>query len=227
MKTATNPKRALVIGATGLVGQSLITQLLADEHYCQVISFSRSDLPANFTHNKLVQIKTDFDHLEAHVQDIVGDTVFCCLGTTIKHAGSQQAMIRVDRTYPVEFATLAKLNGATRLVFISSIGAKVGASSFYLNLKGETEHQLLQLGFDHSLIVRPSVLVGPRPEKRIGETFGKYVLTALQFIPFIGQYKPITADTVSRAMCQIIADQKQSVTIAENRRLQSFKKPED
>lgn len=223
MKTAISPKRALVIGATGLVGQSLINQLLADEHYSHVICFGRSELPANVTHKKLVQIKTDFQQLNNHVQDIVGDTIFCCLGTTIKKAGSQQKMIEVDQTYPVEFAKLAKQAGASRLVFVSSIGAKTGASSFYLNLKGNTEKQLISLGYEYTLIVRPSVLVGPRPDKRMGEIMGKYVLTALQYLPFIGQYKPIDAATVSRAMRLLICAQNQPIQIAENPQLLSFK----
>ena len=112
--------------------------------------------------------------------------------------------------------SFAKRNGVARIAFVSSIGAKTPTSSFYLDLKGKTEQSLIELGFDHTLILRPSVLVGQRTEFRLAEHLSIVLLNALQFIPFLKRYKPIHTRQVAAKMVKCLAQQTKSVNAIEN-----------
>jgi uncharacterized protein YbjT (DUF2867 family) len=209
-------KKAILIGASGLTGQSLLNQLLQDEQFDTVVIFLRKEL--NITHKKLTQLCIDFNQLDTYKDLIKGDVVFCCLGTTIKIAGSQEAFKKVDFTYPTELAKIAKQNNVSTFCLQSSLGADSKSNNFYLKVKGETEDFIRQLNFVSFASFRPSMLLGNRTEFRLGETIGKIVMQVLSFA-FIGKlkrYKAIHVNQVASTMIKYAKSSKTGNVIIEN-----------
>ncbi|MCW3104521.1 MAG: oxidoreductase [Bacteroidetes bacterium] len=211
---------AIVIGATGLIGKELVTQLLSDAGFSTVKVFVRKKL--ELQHQKLEQVITDFDKISASSEKITGDVVFCAMGTTIRVAGSQEAFVKVDHTYVLNFAEAAKKNGVTRFVLVSSLGVSESGGNFYLTVKRDIEHALKRLKFASLIIVRPSMLLGQRAEFRLGESIGKFLMKALGFL-FIGKlkkYKAIEAAVVAKAMIALSKVNLEDVSVFESDRLQ-------
>jgi uncharacterized protein YbjT (DUF2867 family) len=212
-------KTAIVIGASGLVGSEIVKQLLVDEDYSKVKLFLRKEIP--FSNSKLQQYIIDFNKLDASSDLINGDVVFCCMGTTIKVAGSQDAFMKVDYTYVLNFAQLAKRNGIDKFIVVSSLGADKNSANFYLKVKGDVENDLTRLKFKNLIIVRPSMLLGDRKEFLLGELIGKKIMKGLAFL-FVGKlkkYKAIEASTVAKAMLMLSKNELSDVAIFENARL--------
>lgn len=169
----------LLAGATGLVGQQALRQLLADPGVAQVRALVRrvctpqqllgSHVARTDELAKLRICVADFEHLVAHVDWFDVDMVFCALGTTIKQAGSQAAFRRVDFEYPLQIAQLAKAQGAKRFLLVSALGASARSRVFYNRVKGELEEAIRGIGFEHVSVAQPSVLAGERAEVRLGE----------------------------------------------------------
>lgn len=219
-------RTAIILGASGLVGSQVLTQLLANKDASEEVTQSSSNSPVNsakgldpsfekikifvrkpiaIKHPKLEQIIVDFDTIGNYSDSIKGDVVFCCMGTTIATAGSKDAFIKVDHTYPLEFAKIAKQNGVENFLLISSIGADKTASNFYLKVKGDIEFALGKLKFESLIIVRPSMLLGDRRESRFAESAGKVFMKLFSFV-FIGKlkkYKAIQASAVAKAMIRL------------------------
>ncbi len=209
-------KTAIIIGTTGLTGTALLNQLLNDDYFNRVISFSRKQI--ELTHPKLVQYNIDFNNLNNYTELIKGDVVFCCMGTTIKTAGSQEGFKKVDLIYPTEFAKIAKQNGVKEFYLQSSLGADSNSNNFYLKTKGEAERILQQLNFEFFVSFRPSMLLGKRFEFRFGEFIGKGVMQLLAFL-FIGKlkrYKAIHVNKVASAMIKQAKLHKPGNLIIEN-----------
>ena len=169
-------KTALIVGATGLIGQHLTTTLLDSNEYSQVFVLVRRLLPLE--HPKLAQVVVNFDALTA--ADIAGDDVFCCLGTTMKVAGSREAFEKVDYHYPLEVATFAQANGAKQFGIVTAMGADASSMIYYNRIKGHVETSLREVGFETLLIFRPSILLGERGEVRLGERIGKIFMRLLR-----------------------------------------------
>jgi uncharacterized protein YbjT (DUF2867 family) len=143
------------------------------------------------------------------------------MGTTIKVAGSQDAFMKVDYTYVLNFAQLAKRNGIDKFIVVSSLGADKNSANFYLKVKGDVENDLTRLKFKNLIIVRPSMLLGDRKEFRLGELIGKKIMKGLAFL-FVGKlkkYKAIEASTVAKAMLMLSKNELSDVAIFENARL--------
>lgn len=193
-------RTALIVGATGLVGGFLLRQLLAAPEYDRVISLGRRSL--DLAHPKLTQVTADFATLEKATADLHCDDAFCCLGTTIKKAGSQAAFRAVDHVAVLAFAWAARRNGAQRFFVVSSLGANARSRVFYNRVKGETEEALEVLAFKTLAIFRPSLLLGPRPETRLGERAGEVIMWLAEPLLLGGlrQYRAIQAEVVARAM---------------------------
>lgn len=193
-------KRALVAGASGLVGGECVTSLLESPHYREVVTLVRKPLPRD--HPRLHQLQIDFDDIGAGLGSRVVDDVFCCLGTTRRTAGSPQAFRRVDYELPLELARVTRERGATQFVLVSSLGANRHARTFYLRVKGELEEGLDAMEFASLIIVRPSVLLGKRSESRPAEALAKMVLRLAA--PFLvgawRRFRPVPATIVARAM---------------------------
>src|SRR5215510_1949572 len=136
---------ALIAGASGLVGGQLVRQLCAAPEYGRVIAVSRQ--PLVYDHPRLANRIVRFDALEQSLGGTHVDVAFCCLGTTLRTAGSREAFRHVDHHYVVTFARAAHKAGATRFVLLSSVGADKASRNFYLRVKGETEAALEELKF--------------------------------------------------------------------------------
>lgn len=191
---------ALIAGASGLVGGYLLQELLAAPEYDRVIAVGRR--PLEVEHAKLVQVTTEFAALRAVGQPLRGDDAFCCLGTTIKKAGSRDAFRAVDQGAVLAFAWAAQQGGAKRFFHVSSMGAHAESRFFYTRLKGETEHALGVMAFDTLAVFRPSLLLGPRREYRLGERLSAAGLAFAE--PFLWgrwrKFRAISAEVVARAM---------------------------
>ncbi len=182
---------AIVAGSTGLIGSYLVDVLQEDKRYGEVILLNRS--AKIFNSNKVREILVNFDELENTEVKANIDVAFCCLGTTMKKAGSKEAFYKVDFTYCLEFAKFAKSNGAKRFILVSSLGADAKSSNFYLKVKGQIEEAIEQLGFESFYaIMRPSMLLGDRKESRLGEAVGKAVMTTFDFL-LVGPFKKYRA----------------------------------
>ena len=187
---------AWLAGGSGLVGGELLRLLLADPSYAKVVSVGRRTLPLDDP--KLVQAKVDFAAPASFESLAAPDCAFCCLGTTIKKAGSQEAFRAVDQDAVVAFAKAAKAKGAKVFVHVSSLGADAHARSFYSLVKGQTEAALEALGFESVYALRPSLLDGERAESRPLERVGLAFARALA--PVLGKYRPTAAVAVARTM---------------------------
>jgi len=128
-------RNTLIAGATGLVGSSLLKQLLADDEYEKIVVIVRK--PININHQKLIQKQIDFDSIESLKLDFSVNDVFCALGTTIKTAGSQDAFYKVDFTYVLNLAKWCAANGVKRFLIVSAMGANPKSGIFYNRVKGE------------------------------------------------------------------------------------------
>lgn len=154
-------KTAILIGATGLVGGHCLNLLLASPAYSKVIAVSRRPVPVK--HKKLVRVETpSFENLGTALDGVTADDAFCCLGTTIRQAGTKAEFHRVDYGYALEFAHRVLRNGASHFLMVSAIGAQARSPVFYNRVKGLLEKDVVALGFARTSIFRPSLLVGER-----------------------------------------------------------------
>lgn len=188
--------KAIVIGASGLVGGHLLSQLINDSAFSKITIFVRRLLPIN--NPKLIQTVFDFNTYSTSL-NLECDVIFCCLGTTIKKAGSKEAFRKVDYDAPLFFAKEAKKSNVTCFCLVSSMGADSNSSIFYSKVKGELEDEIAKLSFQSSGMFRPSLLLGERSEFRIGENLGKYLMLAFDFI-IPAKYKAIEASKVAKSM---------------------------
>ena len=196
-------KTALVFGSSGLVGGHLLNQLIEIDNYNKIKIFVRSE-PKN--HNPKIEIiKTDFNNLENHKEDIKGDDCFFCIGTTKQNSPDKNEYRRVELDSPKKIAQIAKSNSVNSFVFVSSGYADPKSSGDYLKFKGEVEEELKRLNFPKLGIMRPSFLLGDRKEKRVGEKIGIFVFKLLSplFLGPLKKMKPIHSETVAKAMIKI------------------------
>jgi uncharacterized protein YbjT (DUF2867 family) len=196
-------KTALVFGSSGLVGGHLLNQLIEIDNYNKIKIFVRSE-PKN--HNPKIEIiKTDFNNLENHKEDIKGDDCFFCIGTTKQNSPDKNEYRRVELDIPKKIAQIAKSNSVNSFVFVSSGYADPKSSGDYLKFKGEVEEELKRLNFPKLGIMRPSFLLGDRKEKRVGEKIGIFVFKLLSplFLGPLKKMKPIHSETVAKAMIKI------------------------
>jgi uncharacterized protein YbjT (DUF2867 family) len=197
---STTPRIALVAGANGMVGGCLINALIDAPEYARVFALTRRPLPKE--HAKLANRIVNFDRLADQLKGLTAHDAFCCIGTTIADAGSQEAFREADVDAVLLFAQAARAAQATRFVVVSSVGADSKSSKFYLRTKGEMEEAVIGLGFTSVDIMQPSLLLGPRKAMRPLEVAGGL------FAPLINplltgareQYRAIPADTVARGM---------------------------
>ncbi len=213
-----NKKTALLVGATGLIGSQLLPLLLADSRYQEIRVLTRRSLQVK--HANLKEVVIDFAKLaEFDEKFFAVDDVFCCLGTTMKQAGSKAAFMKVDKDYPLLIADKAKQAGAKQFLLVSALGANAKSPFFYNKVKGEVEAALAKKDFAALQIFRPSLLLGDRREFRVGEkvaTIASRILAPF-FIGFFRRVKPIKGQTVAMAMQLVAARQQEGIHIYESR----------
>ena len=205
-------KTALVFGSSGLIGGHLLNELIQSDNYNKIKLFIRSDHGSN--HFKTEIIKTDFNNLEKHKEDIKGDDCFFCIGTTKQNSPDKNEYKRVELDVPKKIAQIAKSNLVNSFVFVSSGYADSNSSGDYLKFKGLVEEELKRLSFSKLGIMRPSFLMGDRKEKRVGEKVGIFIFKLLSplFLGPLKKMKPIHSKKVAKAMIKITnGDFKQSV----------------
>lgn len=212
-------KTALIVGASGLVGKNLLELLLHTETYEHVVALVRT--PLNEQHPKLIEHIINFDKLEDYPSLFAVDDVFCCLGTTIKKAGSQKVMYQIDVEYPYTIARLSQQQGAQQFLVISAMGANPKSSIFYSRMKGELEQKLVNLAYPSLSILRPALLLGERNEVRVGERLGAIVAkgTAWLMAGPLKKYKAIEGKQVARAMYNLSQQNNAGVHIYDNKQL--------
>lgn len=191
---------ALIAGASGLVGGHLLRELLAADVYGRVVSVGRRRL--DLAHPKLTQVVAEFSALDQVAGELRADDAFCCLGTTRRQAGSRAAFRAVDHGAVLAFAWAAQRAGVRRFFTVSSLGADPDSRIFYRRVKGETEEALQVLRFPTLGILRPSLLLGDRPQPRLGERLAAALLWLVD--PLLlgrwARYHAIEASVVARAL---------------------------
>lgn len=188
---------ALVLGGSGLVGSELVRQLRADPSFTSVTTLGRAELVAPLPPSTRC------------------DVVFCCLGTTIKVAGSQEAFREVDHHLPIRIARAALANGAQHFIVVSAMGADASSRIFYNRVKGDMEAELRSLGYPHVTIIHPSLLLGERKETRWGERIGSILMRA--FSPLIPKkWQAVHVAHVARAMVEAAKHPQQGVRVIDN-----------
>ena len=199
-------KTALVLGATGLVGKALVRQLLLDPRYDSITILVRRPVPASLFSDplgKLTPLVIDFEQLQDYQGYFSVNHVYCCLGTTLKQAGSKAAFRKVDFEYIHVAAQLTRAQRADSFVWISSVGADAKSSNFYLRVKGELEDALMRMPqLPNASAVRPSLLLGERNESRPLEAFGQMIAPALGVFMAgpLKKYRPVSATEVAHKM---------------------------
>ncbi|MBD1371503.1 oxidoreductase [Hazenella sp. IB182357] len=196
-------KTALVLGSTGLIGTALIKQLLDCNQFTTIHALARKEL--NMQHEKLKVHQINMRELNSIPEHFQVDTLFCCIGTTMKKAGSKEAFREVDYDIPLQAAQMAKKEGVGQYLIVSAMGADPNSFFFYNRVKGELEDQLQLLSLPSLHIFRPSLLLGERDEVRVGEQIGATVSKFLN--PILGgslkKYQAIDGSDVARAMIQV------------------------
>ena len=204
------PQRILLAGASGLTGEHLLDRLLNEPTVAHVLAPTRRPL-AGHPHlaNPVGELSTLLPQLSGNF-----DTAFCCLGTTLKQAGSQAAFRAVDHDLVLAFAERARALGARHLLVISALGADANSSVFYNRVKGEMENALHAQNWPQLTIARPSLLLGPRREFRLGE---RLIAPLARWIP--GKYRGIQACTLDRALWRLALEEQDGTRIIESAQL--------
>lgn len=199
-KNKKHPRKAIIVGVTGLIGGYCLQALIDEPNYSEIIAVTRK--PLLKTHRKLTIITSTFDNLSRDLSHIQAHDVYCCLGTTIKKAGTEEAFRKVDLSLVLTVAETMREKGAEQFVVISSMGADSNSKIFYNRTKGEMELALRDIGYPSLRIIRPSLLLGSREEFRLGEKIGMMLTPVLR--PFmlgtLKKYRPVHAESVARFM---------------------------
>jgi uncharacterized protein YbjT (DUF2867 family) len=219
-KDLMDSKSALLVGASGLVGGHCLRCLLEEPSYTKVTVLVRK--PLSIVHEKLVQHVVDFDEFETLGKCLPVDDVYCCLGTTIKKAGTEDAFRKVDFDYPVKIAALAQHCGSNQFLLVSSLGADPHSRIFYNRVKGEVEQAIRKISYTAFHVFRPSLLLGERTEHRVGEQVGAVAFAALKpvMIGPLRKYRAILASDVAKAMVRVAQMDLTGMNIFESQQIQ-------
>ena len=185
--------KAIVIGATGATGKSLLSLLATSSEVESIDCFGRRH--PDFTHQKLNSHQIDFSHPDDWREKVQGDVLFACLGTTLKAAGSKEAQWAIDYEANLEFAKAARQNGVNALVLISASGANSASRLFYQRMKGELEQAIIALNFPHLIIFRPPLLIRPNSD-RLGEKIAERIFRVLNRIGMLKSQRPLAVEKI-------------------------------
>ena len=215
--------RIILAGATGLVGGRVLDYLRARDDATNVSTVSRR--PLSGADRKLDQIVAPASEWAAHIADLKCDVAVCCLGTTIKAAGSQEAFAALDHKAVVAFAAACRAAGARQVLLVTSVGADAGSRNFYLSTKGKAEADIRGLGFARVDIFRPGLLTGQRPGPlRFGERLAMAVspLTDMLTPNVLSRYRSIPAQSVAHAIAGLTGAQEAGEFIHHNDDMQAI-----
>jgi uncharacterized protein YbjT (DUF2867 family) len=192
--------RAIVAGASGLVGSELVNILLNEDGYDEVLVLVRKELPLK--HSKLKQLVVNFDELQTYAASLTGSAIFCCLGSTRKKTPDLNVYRKIDHDYPLQLARIGLANGIGQYHLVSAMGADAGSRNFYTKMKGETEDNIIKVGITALFIYRPAFLNGKRSEHRAMERFLEPVMRVIDvlLIGSLKKYRSIASAAIARAM---------------------------
>lgn len=195
---------ALLLGSTGLIGSEVLSCLLINNKYKKVYAITREKIP--YTHPRLIQIIGDYETSIKQIENIQVDHFYSCIGSTKKKTPNRAAYYKIDLEYPITVATHLKKNGCTSMAIVSSIGANINSKNFYLKLKGDIEKASIALNFESTIILRPSLLLGARKEKRFFERLAKIMSPILNtfLLGNLKNYRSIKGSTVAKAMVNLM-----------------------
>lgn len=199
-------RTAIVLGATGLTGKLLVSQLIADESYSRIKLFTRRK--SDFNSSKIDEFVGDVIDLDRFKSDFNADVVFCCIGTTAAKTKDRAVYKQIDFGIPVKAAALCKENGIDTFVVVSAMGADSQSGIFYNRTKGEMEQAVLASGVKNCYILRPSLIKGNRDEKRLGETIASGIMSVANVF-MVGKwrkYRAIEAKTIALGMIHVAKD---------------------
>jgi len=215
-------KTAIIFGATGLIGKNLLNSLILAPGYDKIKIFVRKKPDLN--HPKVeIQVSDMVDIIK--LKDMIkGNDLFCCLGTTISKAGSQDAFRKIDYELPTEIAMMAAENKVEGFFVVSSLGADYNSSNFYLRTKGEMEEGIKKSGIKSIGIFRPSFLLGEREEFRLGENIAKAAMKLINplLLGNLKKYRGIKASDVARAMITTARENKPGASIYHSDEIQKI-----
>lgn len=202
--------KVLLFGASGLIGGFLLEELLQSKDISEIKSFGRKEVSVK--HPKLKQYVIDFENLENFQHLFEGDLLFICLGSTIAKAGSKDQFRKIDFHYPHQISKLASRKGIKKVVAVSSLGANAKSGNFYLKTKGEMEQALFESKIPKVVIVRPSLLLGPRGEFRFGEKIAEFLAGILgwMMVGKLKKYKAISAHVVAKSMLYLALNEQEN-----------------
>jgi uncharacterized protein YbjT (DUF2867 family) len=216
-------KTAIILGATGLTGSLLLERLITDESYSTIKLFSRrtSGNPSP----KIREYMGDILQLERFRNDFTADVVYCCVGTTSAKTKDRTSYKAIDFGIPVAAAKLAKENGVPTFLVISTMGADKRSKIFYSRTKGEMEQVVLDQKIPNTYIIRPSLILGDRHERRMAETAGAFImkLAGALLVGKLKKYRAIDADRIAAAMITL-AESKPDIRIVKSDILQELGK---
>lgn len=194
-------KTAIILGATGLTGNLLLSQLIDDERYGQIKIFVRHT--TGLKHPKITEYLMDVLKLEQYSAEFTADEVYCCIGTTKAKTPDETLYRAIDYGIPVQAAKLAKLNQIPFFAVISSMGADPKSRIFYSRTKGEMENEVLAQNIPRTYLLRPSIILGQRKnDNRTGESITIKIFKLLEkmMVGKLKNYRPIHAETIVRGM---------------------------
>lgn len=217
-------KTALIAGGTGLVGRHLVGLLVETKEFDEIKVLVRKGSTHKLKGVSVIEL--DYDQLSDAKSQLGAEVVFCCLGTTMKKAGSKEQFHRVDFTYPYELATLSLNNGSQQFNIITAAGANANSMFFYNRVKGEVEIAISKLGFHNINIFRPSLLLGQRDDPRIAERIGAAVAKGINPLLFgsFKKHRAIEAETVARAMVNVSLENRNGIQVISSDALQDYGK---
>jgi uncharacterized protein YbjT (DUF2867 family) len=207
-------KTAIILGATGLTGSLLLARLLADESYGLIKLFSRR--PSGSPSPKIKEYIGDILQLEKFQSDFTADEVFCCVGTTSAKTKDKSIYRAIDYGIPFTASKLAKKNNIPTFLVMSSMGANPDSSIFYSRTKGEMEQAVLEQNISNTYLLRPSLILGKRNERRLGESIGAVLLklTSVFLVGSLRKYKAIEADCIASAMINLAKTRPKIQTVS-------------
>lgn len=193
-------KRAIIAGASGLIGKHLLQIILNENVYDEVLILVRKELPIQ--QKKLKQLLIDYKRVKNYSELIKGDAFFCCLGTTKKKTPNEIEYRKIDHDYPLQLAEIAKQNNISQYHLVSASSANAASKIFYSRLKGETEDDIIKVELPSLHIYRPMLLTGNRNETRVVEKIATSIFKIINPLLFgaLKKYRSIAGETVAKTM---------------------------
>lgn len=217
------PGKAIVLGASGLIGSNLVRVLIRDKSFDEVVLLVRKklDISSSIVRQKII----NFDLIEEYQDELYGNVIFSCPGTTRSQVSDYQEYRKIDFDYPKKIAEVAAKHGVEQFHVISSIGANKNSFSSYLKLKGELEEALKNIPFKSLHIYRPSFITGERAKERMSD---KIVIPLMKFINLVlsgslKKYRSIEAHVIANAMIKKASENLNGIFIYESDQIQDIK----